>query len=146
MPSHKSLKKLALAIIVSCFASMRLLPAAEQEVLDGLAAVVNDDVITFSQVRELVSARENSLRQTYQGQELLEKIKETRMAAVNDLIDRQLILQEFKKNKFNIPDFVVEDRIQTIIREEFRGDRGGVHTHTGRAGLHTEPLPRNREG
>src|SRR5581483_10871444 len=96
---------------------------AEEQVLDGIAAVVNGDVITFSQVRELVGAREKALRDQYKGQELIEKIKELRMAAVNDLIDRQLIIQEFKKNKFQIPDYVIDDHIQTLIREEFGGDR-----------------------
>jgi len=115
-------KKFILLSLAACFIGIPLL-RSEQEVLDGLAAVVNGDVITFSQVRELVAAREDSLRKQYRGQELMDKIKETRMAAVNDLIDRQLILQEFKKNKFNIPEYVVDDRIQTIIREQFGGNR-----------------------
>lgn len=96
---------------------------AAQEVLDGVAAVVNGDVITFSQVRELVGARERSLRDTLHGQELVEKIKEARLGALKDLIDRQLILQEFRKNKFSIPDYIIEDHIQTIIRTEFGGNR-----------------------
>lgn len=94
-----------------------------QEVLDGIAAVVNGDVITFSQVRELVAATERSLKNTYKGKELVDKITETRKNAVKDLVDRQLILQEFKRLKATIPEFVLEDRIQTIIREEFGGDR-----------------------
>ncbi len=94
-----------------------------QEVLDGMAAVVNGEVITFSQVREIVGERERSLRSMYTGNELVEKIKETRLAALKELIDRQLILQEFKKNKFNIPNYVIDDHIQTIIRQDFGGDR-----------------------
>ncbi|MEA3187429.1 MAG: peptidyl-prolyl cis-trans isomerase SurA [Chthoniobacter sp.] len=97
--------------------------AAEEQVLDGIAAVVNGEVITFSQVRELVGAREKALHDQYKGNELVEKIKEVRLAAVKDLVDRQLIIQEFKKNKFSIPDYVVDDHMQTIIREEFGGDR-----------------------
>jgi peptidyl-prolyl cis-trans isomerase SurA len=80
-------------------------------------------VVTISQVRELVGAREKALRDTYKGKELVEKIKETRMAALNDLIDRQLVLQEFKKKGAKIPDFAVDDHVQTIIRQEFGGDR-----------------------
>lgn len=98
-----------------------------QEVLDGVAAVVNGDVVTFSQVRELVGAREKSLRDTYQGQDLVNKVKEVRLAALNDLIDRQLIIQEFKKNKLTIPEYIVDDQIQTIIRTEFGGDRNAFH-------------------
>jgi parvulin-like peptidyl-prolyl isomerase len=68
-------------------------------VLDGIAAVVNDDVVTFSQVREVVGSRERAARETLKGEQLVEKIKEIRLQAINDLIDRQLILQEFKKGK-----------------------------------------------
>ncbi|MEI7959174.1 MAG: peptidyl-prolyl cis-trans isomerase, partial [Verrucomicrobiota bacterium] len=48
---------------------------------------------------------------------------ETRLAAINDLIDRQLVLQDFAKNKFNIPEYAVDDHVNTIIREQFQGDR-----------------------
>jgi peptidyl-prolyl cis-trans isomerase SurA len=97
--------------------------AAEAEVIDGVAAVVNAEVITFSQVQEVSGPRERTLREQYTGVELVEKIKEARLAALNDLIDRQLILQEFKKKKFTMPEYVVEDQVQNIIREEFAGDR-----------------------
>ena len=95
----------------------------EPEVVDGVAALVNKDVITFSQVRDLVGPRERSLRSTYSGQELVDKVREARKAALQDLIDRSLILQEFKKKEFAIPPSLVDDRITTIIREEFGGDR-----------------------
>ncbi len=97
--------------------------ASGQEVLDGMAAVVNEDVITFSQVRDLVGAKEKSVREAFKGAELMDKIKAIRLQAINDLIDRQLILQEFKKSKATIPEHFIEDRINTITREEFGGDR-----------------------
>jgi peptidyl-prolyl cis-trans isomerase SurA len=97
--------------------------AADAEVIDGVAAVVNADVITFSQVQEVSGPRERTLREQYTGVELVEKIKEARLAALNDLIDRQLILQEFKSKKFTMPEYVVEDQVQNIIRDDFAGDR-----------------------
>lgn len=108
----------ALAVALSLVGTV---PA--QEVLDGIAAVVNNEVVTFSQVRELVAAKENSAKQTYKGEELVEKVKEIRLAAINDLIDRQLILAEFKSKGFQIPDYFIEERVTTIVREEFGGDR-----------------------
>jgi len=101
-------------------------PAQQPEVVDGVAAIVNTDVITISQVRELVGERERALREAYVGPDLIEKVKELRLGALKDLVDRQLILQEFKsmeENGANIPDHVIEDRVQSIIREEFGGDR-----------------------
>lgn len=110
---------LALALAVNA-------QAQKAEIIDGVAAIVNNDVVTISQVRELVAARERSMRELYRGEELRAKIEEIRSAALKDLIDRQLILQEFKKLQekgANIPDYVVDDRVQTIIREEFGNDR-----------------------
>ena len=96
---------------------------SEPEVVDGIAALVNDHPIMFSDVRELDGPRERSLRSTYSGQELLDKLRAARKGALEDLIDRELILQEFKKKEFAIPPSLVEDRVNTIIREEFGGDR-----------------------
>jgi peptidyl-prolyl cis-trans isomerase SurA len=101
--------------------------AQKTEVIDGIAAIVNKDVVTISQVRELVGARERSLREIYRGEELTERLNQLRLAALKDLIDRQLILQEFKamqEKGASIPGYVIDDRVQTIIREEFGGDRG----------------------
>jgi len=113
-------RKLALFAVTVALA---LSAVAEEQVLDGIAAVVNGDVITFSQVRELVVSREMALRESLRGQALEDKIKETRLAAINELIDRQLVLQDFAKNKFNIPEYAVDDHVNTIIREQFQGDR-----------------------
>src|SRR3712207_4733380 len=65
------------------------------QVIDGIAAVVNGEVITFSQVRGLVGPRERLLRSQFRGEELQKKIQEARKEALQDLIDRQLIVQEF---------------------------------------------------
>ena len=97
--------------------------AAEAEIVDGIAAVVNGDVITYSQVRALSMPREKALRAQFTGEELVNKIKEIRNAALQDLIDRQLIIQAFKKESYQIPDHYVNERMHEIIRENFGGDR-----------------------
>ena len=91
--------------------------------VDGIAAVVNSNVITYGQVRELLMFRQRSLNETYQGEELKAKMKESQDAALKDLVDRQLIIDSFKEQGFSIPEYVIEDRMQNIIREEFGGDR-----------------------
>lgn len=113
------------AVAVACFLAGSA-HAQQSEVIDGIAAVVNGDVITYSQVRELIGARERALRASYQGPELENKIKEMRLAALKDLVDRQLILQEFKKKEkegASIPSYMVDDSVARTIRERFGGDR-----------------------
>jgi hypothetical protein len=59
----------------------------------------------------------------FSGDAAKAKIRDIRTRAVNDLIDRQLILQEFQKLKGQIPEYVVEERVNSIIRDDYGGDR-----------------------
>lgn len=95
----------------------------EARVIDGIAAVVNGEVITYSQVRGLSAPRERLLRTQFNGDQLEQEIKKAREAALQDLIDRQLIVQSFRKEKYELPDYFVEQRVNDIIRDEFGGDR-----------------------
>ena len=95
----------------------------EATVVDGIAAIVNGEVITYSQVRALSAPQERMLRQQYTGQDLAKKLTELRQLAVKDLIDRRLVIQAFKKESFEIPDHLVDQRVNQIIRESFGGDR-----------------------
>jgi peptidyl-prolyl cis-trans isomerase SurA len=92
-------------------------------IIDGIAAIVNGDIITYSQVRGLSGPHERLLRQQYRGEELDKKIQEARKSALKDLIDRQLIVQSFHKEKFELPGHFVDERVNDIIREDFGGDR-----------------------
>lgn len=111
------------AVLTAGISSLVAQSSSEGVLVDGVAAVVNDEVITYSQVREVVGARERMLRSMYRGQELIEQIQEARKSALDDLIDRQLILQEFKSMDMQIPDRVIDQRINALIVEEFGGDR-----------------------
>src|SRR4051794_11476879 len=97
--------------------------SGDAEVIDGIAAVVNGEVITMSQVRQVTGPRERLLHSQYTGEELQKQLKEVRTAALNDLIDRQLIVQAFREEKFSLPDYFLEQRVNDIIRENFGGDR-----------------------
>ncbi|PYL26953.1 MAG: peptidylprolyl isomerase [Verrucomicrobia bacterium] len=108
-----------LTVLPICWAAF----AQEPQVVDGVAAVVNGDVITYSQVRMLSAPREKLLRSQYTGQELANKLKEARELALKDLIDRRLVIQAFKKESYEIPDHIVDQRMREIIRESFGGDR-----------------------
>ncbi|MGH7983793.1 MAG: peptidylprolyl isomerase [Candidatus Udaeobacter sp.] len=117
------------AVVLLTICGLVLLPiccaafAQEPMEVDGIAAVVNGEVITISQVRSLSAPREKQLRTQFTGEELEKQLKAARELALKDLIDRQLVLQAFKKEKFEIPDHFVQERLHEIIRENFGGDR-----------------------
>jgi peptidyl-prolyl cis-trans isomerase SurA len=108
---------------IAVWLSCGIAAAEEAQVVDGIAAVVNGDVITYSQVRALSAPREKLLRQQLTGKDLDNKLIELRQAALKDLIDRRLVIQAFKKESYQIPDHIVDERVHEIIRESFGGDR-----------------------
>src|SRR6059058_4614334 len=117
----------AVALLTIC--GLVLLPiccaafAQEPVEVNGIAAVVNGDVITISQVQSLSAPRVKQLRAQFTGEELEKQLKAAQELALKDLIDRQLVLQAFKKEKYEIPDHFVEERVHEIIRQNFGGDR-----------------------
>lgn len=96
---------------------------AQSLIRDGIAAVVNDKVITFVQINQHVGETEKILRQNYQGEELFEQLKEAKLNILQSLIKRELILQEFKKMGAVVPDTIVNASVDRIIRDEYNGDR-----------------------
>ncbi|PZR71833.1 MAG: peptidylprolyl isomerase [Chthoniobacterales bacterium] len=113
----------AATLLVSPLCRGALAAEEEAKVIDGIAAIVNGEVITYSQVRGVSAPRERLLRSQFTGDELAKQIKEARDLALKDLIDRQLIVQAFRKEKYELPGYFVEQRVQDIIREDFGGDR-----------------------
>jgi parvulin-like peptidyl-prolyl isomerase len=97
--------------------------AASPEIVDGVAAVVNDSVITYSEVRLLAIPAVEQLRQQYAGDELLVRMRAAHMDALNQLIDRALILQKFKEKGYSIPDNMIDRDLSEVIANEFGGNR-----------------------
>ncbi len=110
-------------MVVLLVGTMRITTATE--VVDGVAAVVNDDIITFTDVKNVVGQTEDSLRKTYPpgDPELANKLREARKAALDQLIERRLIIQQFNTRGGKVPDNVVEEDIQNIIDEQYGRDR-----------------------
>jgi peptidyl-prolyl cis-trans isomerase SurA len=99
-------------------------PQARAQVLaDGIAAVVNDKVITYVQINQQVAETQKLLEQTFQGEDLFERVKEAKLNVLRALIERELIIQDFKKQGGFIPDTYTNERIGDIIRNDYGGDR-----------------------
>jgi parvulin-like peptidyl-prolyl isomerase len=90
---------------------------------DGIAAVVNDKIITYLQINQQVAESINLLRQNYSGEELYRRVQEEKLNVLKALIDRELIIQDFKTSGGFIPETFTQARINDIIREQYGGDR-----------------------
>jgi parvulin-like peptidyl-prolyl isomerase len=93
------------------------------EIVDGVAAIVNDKVITYSEVRSFVQPVAQQLRRNFSGQDLVDQVRKAEMDALNQLIERALIIQEFKEKGYKIPETVIEQQINDIISSDYGGNR-----------------------
>ncbi len=98
---------------------------SEPVMVNGIAARVNDAIITFQQIEGEVDEPERLLRSQLRNQPdvLKQRINQLRNDTVELLIERLLILDDFNTNpNYKLPESIVEEVIRRRIRDKF-GDR-----------------------
>jgi len=90
--------------------------AARAEVVDGVAAIVGDEVLLLSEVRE---AMQSVLARVPRGQTLApEEMKQLRDSAVKGLIDDKLVLQIARKQGMSATEEDIDTAVAGIAQEE----------------------------
>lgn len=93
------------------------------ELTDRIGAIVGDTPITQQEVEHLVDADERALLDRYMGQPdvLSKKLASLEESGTEILIQREAILQDFKKN-IKVPDSIIEEYVQERIKQRFNGN------------------------
>ncbi len=120
---------------------------AAESATNGIAAVVNGKVITKSEVAEAVAAQKPMIAMAYRddpmkAQKMLDEVEKT---ALDSLIDRELVLAEFAKAGGSIKAQYVDDDINTLIREQFHGDRDSFVVELAKTGMTMKKFRELRE-
>lgn len=91
------------------------------DVANSVVVIVNDAVITLKDVMQYMGSTMDVLTRTYAGQpEVLEKkMLEAQRDGIEQLVERKLILQEFKTAGYNLPESVIDDKVQERMRERY---------------------------
>jgi peptidyl-prolyl cis-trans isomerase SurA len=98
---------------------------------DGIAAVVEDKIITVDDVRREIAPLIPALqKESRNEQEFNEKLQALQDDVIQNLIDRVLIVKEFNKpkdgdesNRRQVPASVIDNQIAEIQITQFDGDR-----------------------
>ena len=100
------------------------LAVAELERLNSVAALVGDTPITLNDVKTQTAPVEQVLYQQFASDPttLRQRILEVRQKALESLIERHLILSDFEKQGYVLPENIIDERVQERIRSDF-GDR-----------------------
>jgi len=95
-------------------------PRNEAVRVDGVAAYVNAHVITYSDVLGASRALQQRVAQRQGGEDVNVLYRQT----LEELINRKLMLDAYADQKLiRIPDEMIEERVQSVIREMFQNDR-----------------------
>ncbi len=95
---------------------------AEKAVSDGVAVIVNDTIITYYDVQKQIQDDIDLLVNQYARQPdvMRQKISDIRAMGTEMLIDRQLILHEYKTAGYKYPEAIIEDSIDDRIKQKYR--------------------------
>ena len=93
---------------------------AKSILLDGVAAYVNNDVITIAEVMTEVR---RSMWEDMPEEQREKHLKQLYQATLNALVDRKLILAASKEAKIQLQPWAVDGRIREIIDQHFDGDK-----------------------
>jgi len=105
--------------------------------IDGVAAYVNDHVITIGDV--LAGSRDLQEEMARGAGAVSTRLNGLYAEALDSAISGKLILDEYETQKeIRIPEAMIDDRIETIVHNMFDDDRGALLDELGRDGLTME--------
>ena len=121
-------RRLAFALIATALATLgraEMVDNLNLRFANGIAAIAEDKVITVDDVRRDISPLIPQLqREARSEKEFNEKLESLQDDVIQQLIDRVLIVKEFRKDdKKHIPASFIDNRIADIQAEQFDNDR-----------------------
>jgi len=111
---------LSLASVLILLLAGNLLTAGQSVgavLLDRVVAAVNDEIITWSELRKAIELDGRELLSGLTGEEREKKIKELEKPFLNKLIDMRLQIQEARKLRFNVGASEVDDAVNDIKKK-----------------------------
>lgn len=87
------------------------------EVVDRIVALVNNEVVTLSELEEVGRRLFEQVQQATLPSEREEKLKKAKEEVLDQLIENKLLEQEMKKKKIEVSDRDVDAAIEDIMKE-----------------------------
>jgi peptidyl-prolyl cis-trans isomerase SurA len=91
--------------------------AQTDQVVDGIAAIINDEIITISEVREAMGLDLESLRQQSSGRALQQQAKQLYTRTLGNLMNLRLQLERARKLNLQVDDEDVAHHIEAIKKQ-----------------------------
>ncbi|RPJ33556.1 MAG: hypothetical protein EHM17_09855 [Verrucomicrobiaceae bacterium] len=108
--------------------------------VNGIAAKVNGSVITKNQVSFMLAPIFAQLSAQFprRGPEFEKQFKEAKDRVIQELVDRQIILDEFKQLGASIKPYLIDQEVKRQMRELYNGDEAKFREELKRSRLTME--------
>ena len=122
-PDFRCSLRLALVLTITLLPSVLLTEANGAEV-NGITAKVNGRVITKNQVSFLLAPKLRVLEERFpdKGAEFTELLAKAQKGVLQELVDRQTMIDKFDHLKIKIAPEKVEEEVQREIRDVYQGN------------------------
>lgn len=128
------MKILVVPAVLAAFSALTLHAAVE---LNGIAAKVNGQVITKKEVALLLAPTVGLLQAKYprRGEQFEKEFKKAQNDVLEGLIENQLVLSRLEENGARIPDHIIDEEVNRIIREVFDGNEAEFRENLRKSGM-----------
>jgi parvulin-like peptidyl-prolyl isomerase len=102
--------------------------AAQTQLQNGLLVIVDQDIVTHKDLMQYIAPAMEVLMRTYgtQPDMLKQRIQEAQRDGLEQLVERKLILHEFERAGYHLPETLIDDRVKDRIRQRYNGDRAAL--------------------
>jgi peptidyl-prolyl cis-trans isomerase SurA len=114
--------------VASLFAILLFSASAVAEVTDRIVAVVNDEVITLTELNRAFEPYAKNIQASYQGNDVDKVLQQNKMAFLRRMIDQTLIEQEAKKAGVGVAAVKDEDAM-AVIRDMLEKNNVSMQTY-----------------
>jgi len=96
-----------------------------QQFGNGIRAIVQSSVITLAEVEQYAKPAAEALLRQYrnQPQAFKQKLAAEMDKGLEELIERQLVLYDFRSAGYNFPEAIIDDEVEDRIRAQYGDDR-----------------------
>lgn len=110
-----TMKKIILQSTIAVFMITALPVLSRGEVVDKVAIVVNDEIVTDREISRALAPIYEKYKTMFSGPKLVEKLEEAKQKVAQQMIEDRLLYAEAKKQNIEIDEKEVDAKVQDII-------------------------------
>lgn len=108
--------------------------------VNSILASVNGEPVSLEDILPATRQQEYQAYAAYSGDRLYEAIRAIRLKAVNDLIDRKLVIADYRRQPFEIPNQQIEEELDNVAERMGYRSRAEFIRQARQAGSSIEKL------